>query len=123
MAFDKETAARLESLYQQHLDEAFTGTFKFDPITVELTQNMFDQDAFHVTVVYHGDGRLLTPAKLNRISSQMIDKAAELDIENTVIESYVDSREYGGQVDRVTACRCRNSPSRLARALRGRDWN
>ena len=41
----------------------------FDPITVELTQNMFDRDAFHVTVAYNGDGRLLDPARLNRISS------------------------------------------------------
>ena len=101
MAFDKETAARLESRYQQHLDEAFQGTFTFDPITVEVTQNMFDDDAFHVTVAYHGDGRLLDPAKLNRISSLMVDEATELGIENTIIESYVDSREYDGDVARV----------------------
>ena len=101
MALDKETSERLESLYQQHLDEAFHGTAIFDPITVEVTQNMFDQDAFHVTVAYHGDGRLLDPAKLNRISSLMVDEAAELGIENTIIESYVDSREYDGDVDVV----------------------
>ena len=94
MPFDKETAARLESLYQQHLDEAFTGTLKFDPITVERTQNMFGQEAFLLTVPYDGDIRLLDPAKLNRISSQMIDKATELGIENTIIESYVLSLEY-----------------------------
>ena len=91
MAFDKETAARLEYLYQQHLDEAFQGTFIFDPITVEVTQNMFDQNAFHATVVYHDDGRLLDPGKLNLISSQMVDEAPELGIENTILESYVDS--------------------------------
>ena len=101
MAFDKETAARLESLYQQHLEEAFQGTLTFDPITVELTQNMFNQDAFHVTVAYDGDSRLLDPAKLNSISSQMVDKAAELGIENTLIESYADRREYSGQVGRA----------------------
>ena len=101
MAFDKETAARLESLYQQHLEEAFQGTLTFDPINVELTQNMFDYDAFHVTVAYDGDSRLLDPAKLNRISSLMIDRAAELGVENTILESYVDSREYAGQVHRV----------------------
>ena len=101
MAFDKETAARLESLYQQHLDEAFQGTFTFDPITVEVSQNIFEHDAFHVTVAYNGDVRLLDPAKMNRISSLMIDEAAELGIENTILESYVDSREYAGQVDRV----------------------
>ena len=101
MAFDKETAARLESLYQQHLDEAFQGTFTFNPITVEVTKNIFDHDAFHVTVAYNGDVRLLDPAKLNRISSQMIDEAAELGIENTIIESYVAGREHAGQVDRV----------------------
>ena len=94
MAFDKETAARLESSYQQHLEEAFQGTLTFDYITVEPTQNMFDQDAFHVTVAYDGDSRLLDPAKLNRISSLMIDRAAELGIENTLIESYVLSLEY-----------------------------
>ena len=93
MAFDKETAARLESLYRQHLEEAFQRTLTFHPITVEVTQNMFDQDAFHVTVVYHGDGRLLDPAKLNRISSLVIDRAAELGIENTILESYVDGQE------------------------------
>ena len=62
---------------------------------------MFDQDAFHVTVAYDGDSRLLDPAKLNNISSLMIDRAAELGIENTVLESYVDSREYTGQEARV----------------------
>lgn len=101
MAFDKETAARLESLYREHLEEAFQKTLTFDPITVDLTQNMFDQDAFHVTVAYDGDSRLLDPAKLNRISSVMVDEAAELGIENTLIESYVDTREYGGQVARA----------------------
>ena len=101
MAFDKETTARLESLYQQHLEEAFQGTLTFDPIAVEPTQNMFDQDAFHVTVAYDGDSRLLDPAKLNRISSLMADKAAELGIESVLIESYVDSREYTGQVARA----------------------
>ena len=101
MAFDKETVTQVESLYRQHLDEAFPGSFTFDPITVELTQNMFDEDAFHVTVAYNGEGRLLDPAKLNRISSLIIDEAEELGVENTIIESYVDSREYAGQIDRV----------------------
>ena len=101
MAFDKETAARLESLYREQLEEAFQGIITFDPITVEPTQNILDQDAFHVTVAYEGDSRLLDPAKLNRISSLMTDKAAELGIENNILESYVDSREYAGQVDRV----------------------
>ena len=101
MAIDKETAARLESLYREHLKQAFQETFTFDPITVELTQNMFDENAFHVTVAYDGDVRLLALANLNRISSQMVDGAAELGIENTVLESYVNSREYDGQVDHV----------------------
>ena len=101
MAFDKETAARLESLYREHLKEAFQETLTFDPITVEPTQNMFDQEAFHVTVVYDGDGHLLDPVKLNRISSLMVDESAELGIENTILESYVDSREYDGQVDHI----------------------
>ena len=51
---------------------------------------MFDQDAFHLTVAYDGDSRLLDPAKLNRISSLMIDRAAELGIENTLIESLIN---------------------------------
>ena len=101
MTFDKETAARLESLYREHLEEAFQEALTMDPITVELTQNMFDQDAFHVTVVYDGNGRLLDPAKLNRISSLMTDRAVELGIAGTTIESYVDSREHAGQVARV----------------------
>ena len=101
MIFTEETAARVESLYREHIEEVFQGSLTFDPITVELTQNILDQDAFHVTPVYNGDSRLLDPAKLNRISSQMVDRAAELGIENTILESYVDSREYGGQVVRV----------------------
>ena len=101
MAFDKDTAATLESLNWEHLEEAFHKALTFDLITVELTQNMFDQDAFLVTVAYDGDSRLLDPAKLNNISSLMIDRAAELGIENTVLESYVDSREYTGQEARV----------------------
>ena len=96
MAFNKETATQLESLYRELLEEAFQGTLTFDPITVEVTQNIFDRDAFHVTVAYDSDVRLLDPAKLNRISSQMVDGAAELGIENTIIESYVDSRECAG---------------------------
>ena len=101
MAFDKETAARLESLYREHLEEAFQGSLTFDPITVEPTQNMFEYDAFHVTVAYNGDSPLLDPAKLNRISSLMVDEATDLGVENTIIESYVDSREYTGQEARV----------------------
>ena len=101
MTVDKETATHVESLYRELLEEAFQGTLTFDPITLELTQNIFRQDAFHVTVVYQGDGGLPDPAKLNRISSLMIDGAAELDIENTIIESYVDSREYAGHLGRV----------------------
>ena len=122
MTSDKETAAHLESLYREHLEEAFQGTFIFDSITVEPAQNIFDYDAFHVTVVYDGDARLLDPAKLNRISSHMVDEAVELGIENTIIESYVDSREYARQVVRVeepleeisgatTGTRCSTSPN------------
>ena len=58
---------------------------------------MFDQDAFHATVACDGDSRLLDPAKLNRINSLMTDRAAELSIENTIIESYAHTREYAGQ--------------------------
>ena len=101
MSFNKETVTQLGYLYRKLLEEAFQGTFTFDPITVEPSQNIFDHDAFHVTVAYNGDVRLLDPAKLNRISSQMVDEAAELGIENTIFESYADSREYGGQVERV----------------------
>lgn len=101
MAFDKETGTRLESLDRELLEEAFQGIHTFGPIPVELTQNMFDRDACHVTAAYSGDGCLLAPGKLNRISSLMTGRAAELDIENTVIESYVDGREYAGQVARV----------------------
>ena len=98
MAFNKETATRVEFLYRELLEKGFRGTLTFDPITAKLTQNMWDQDAFHVTVIYHGDGRLLDPAKLNRISSLMINRAAELGVEHTIIESYIDSREYAGLV-------------------------
>lgn len=101
MAFNKETATQVESLYRKLLEEAFQGTLTLDSITVQVTQNMFDHDAFHVTVAYNGEGRLLDPVKLNRISSLIIDEAEELGVENTLIESYVDSREYAGQVDRV----------------------
>ena len=101
MAFDKETAAKVESLYREHLEEAFQGTLTFHSITVELTQNMFDQDAFHVLVVYDGDGRLLDPTMLNRISSEMVNEAARLAIENTILESFVDHREYTGPDARV----------------------
>ena len=101
MAFDKETAAKVETLYREHLEEAFRGTLTFHSITVELTENMIDQDAFHVVVAYDGDGWLLDPAKLNRISSQMVDQAIGLAIENTILESFVDHREYTGQYARA----------------------
>ena len=101
MTYSDETAGQLESLYRQHLEEAFQGTLAFDPITVEVTENMFDRDAFRVTVVYHGDGRLLDPGKLNRISSLMVDEASGLGIEQTIIESYADVREYVSQEPRI----------------------
>lgn len=68
---------------------------------VDVTQNVFDEDAFHVFVVYDGDSPLLDPAKLNRISSLMTDRAAELGIENTILESCVESDEHAGDVGRV----------------------
>ena len=97
MAFSEETAARVQSLYRGHLEESFQGTLRFDPIRVELTRNQFDRDAFHVTVVYDGGHGLLDPAKLNRISSLMADRAADLGIEDTILESYVHHLEYTGQ--------------------------
>ena len=83
------------------LDRIAQGNLTFDPIMVDVTQNMFDEDAFHVFVVYDGDSPLLDPAKLNRISSLMTDRAAELGIENTILESCVESDEHAGDVDRV----------------------
>ena len=84
-------------LYREHLEESFQGTLRFDPIRVELTRNQFDRDASHVTVVYDGGHGLLDPAKLNRISSLMADRAADLGIEDTILESYVHRLEYTGQ--------------------------
>ena len=115
MTYSDETAVQLESLYRQHLEEAFQGTLAFDPITVEVTGNMFHRDAFHVTVVYHGDGRLLEPATLNRISSLMVGEASELSIEHTIIESHADVREYVGQEPRI------DEP--LAEIIGNRPWH
>ena len=115
MTYSDETAVQLESLYRQHLEEAFQGTLAFDPITVEVAGNMFDRDAFHVTVVYHGDGRLLKPAALNRISSLMVDEASELGIGHTIIESYADVREYVGPEPRI------DEP--LAEIIGNRPWH
>ena len=84
-------------LYREHLEESFQGTLRFDPIRVELTRNQFDRDASHVTVVYDGGHGLPDPAKLNRISSLMADRAADLGIEDTILESYVHRLEYTGQ--------------------------
>ena len=58
---------------------------------------MRDLPAFQVTVDYDGDGCLLDPAKLNRISSLITGRATELGLDNTVIESHVRSLEYTGQ--------------------------
>ena len=115
MTYSDETAVQLESLYRQHLEEAFQGTLAFDPVTVEVAGNMFDRDAFHVTVVYHGDGRLLDPATLNRISSLMVDEASELGIGHTIIESYADVREYVGPEPRI------DEP--LAEIIGNRPWH
>ncbi len=101
MALSEETPARVQSLYREHLEESFQGTLRetlrFDPIRVELTRNQFDREALHVTVVYDGGHGLLDPAKLNRISSLMAGRAAELGIEDTILESYVHRLEYTGQ--------------------------
>ena len=98
MAYNKGNRnCRLESHYREHLEEAFQGTLVFDPVTAEVTENMWDLPAFHLTVVYDGDSRLLDPARLNRISSIMTDGAAQLGIENTILESYVHSVEYTRQ--------------------------
>ena len=97
MAYDDETGSLLASLYREYLEEALRGTLTCDPITAEPTENMCDLPAFQVTVVYDGDGRLLDPARLNRISSLITGRAAELGVDNTVIESHVHSLEYTGQ--------------------------
>ena len=73
MTFSEEPAARVASLYREHLEESFQGTLGFDPIRVEPTRDRFDRDALHVTVVYDGGHGLLHPAKLNGISSRMAD--------------------------------------------------
>ena len=89
MVFTEETAVVVESLFRRELESAFQGSLAIDTIRIELTQNMKDEDAFHVTVVYDGDRSTLDPAKANRTSSVLTDMLAELGIGNTVIESYV----------------------------------
>ena len=54
---------------------------------------MRDLPAFHLTVVYAGDSRLLDPARINGISSTTTDGAVELGVDDTILESYVDSWE------------------------------
>ena len=93
MVYTEETAAVVESLFRRELGSAFQGILTIDSIRVELTQNMRDETAFHVTVVYDGDRSLLDPAKANRTSSVLTDQLAELGITNTVIESYVTKEE------------------------------
>ena len=94
MVLTEETAAQVESLYRQHLGDAFRGILIFDPVRVERTENQWDEDAFHVTVVYDGDHSLLDPGKPNAISSSMVDRLLELGISNTMLESYVARNEY-----------------------------
>ena len=129
MIFTEDNAGRVEALFREHLEEAFQGTLTFDPIQVEATQNLRDEDAFHVTVFYDGDRGLLDPAKLNAISSRMVDQLLEPGIGNTVIESYVElkrastpaggsaGKEHGDMSDGA------NRQGRLAtaRALSGGD--
>ena len=103
MAYDNETGSRLESLYREHLEEAFRGALSFDPITAEPAENMWDLPAFHLTVVHDGDGNLLDPAKLNRISSIITGRAAELGVDDTIIESHVHNLEYTRQREFVNA--------------------
>ena len=55
MIFTEDNAGRVEALFREHLEEAFQGTLTFDPIQVEATQNLRDEDAFQVTVFYDGD--------------------------------------------------------------------
>ena len=55
---------------------------------------------FRVTVVYDGDHSLLDPAKLNAISSGIVDRLLELGINNTVIESHVEKGEYADRQER-----------------------
>ena len=93
MVFTEETAAVVQSLFRKHLEAAFQESLIIDSIRVELTQNMRDEDAFRVTIVYDGDRSLLDPAELNRISSVLADRLAELGIASTVIESYVTREE------------------------------
>ena len=51
----KDTALQVESLYRQHLDQAFQGSTKFDPIRVEPILDLDGHDSFHITIVYEGD--------------------------------------------------------------------
>ena len=89
MVYTEETAAVVESLFRRELESAFQGSLTIDSIRVELTQNMRDETAFHVTVVDDGGRSLLDPAKANRTRSLL----TELGIDNAIIESYVTKEE------------------------------
>ena len=94
MALSEETARQVETLFREHLERNFQGEATFDPILVEPTLDSEGQDIFHVTVVYDGDQYLLDPAKLNAISSAMIDQLEALGLPYGVIESHIYKPEY-----------------------------
>ena len=72
MVFTEETAAQVESLYRQHLNEAFQGILTFDPSGLKSRRAAGTRTPY-VTLVYGGVHSLLDPAKLNAISSTMVE--------------------------------------------------
>ena len=100
MILTEDNAKTVGALFRERLKEAFDGSLTFDPIRVERTRNLWDEDAFRVTVVYDGDHSLLDSAKLNAISSGIVDRLLELGINNTVIESHVEKGEYADWQER-----------------------
>ena len=89
----KDTALQVESLYRQHLDQAFQGSTKFDPIRVEPILDLDGHDSFHITIVYEGDQYLLDPRKLNAIRASAFEQLKALGFPNGVLESYVEKSE------------------------------
>ena len=90
-----EMALKVEVMYREQLERKFQGVpLKFDPILVEVVLDQYGEDTFHVTVVYDGEQDLLDPAKLNRISGELMLLWPSLGIDKIPIESHVDKKEY-----------------------------
>ncbi len=94
MTLTAELASKVEALYRENLKREFGDSLRFDPISVEPSENSEGEATFQVTIVYDGDPETLNPRKVLAIMTSLTNPLTDLGLPPTTIESYVPKSEY-----------------------------